>query len=71
MLVTDPRIDWASRADGKEHTLTRGTHYSREPRLVQRAAWMWGSRNGLRAVTRISADGASIVVMFVPLTGKV
>jgi hypothetical protein len=70
-LSLDPQIDWASRADGRMHTLVKGEHFERSARLVQQAARMWAHRRGYRAVTRISADDRMIVVTFVPRAGRV
>lgn len=68
-LDSDPLIDWASRADGEEHTLTRGTHYSRPAYKVQHAATMWARRRGLRALTTSTDD--TITIRFVTDQGKV
>lgn len=68
-LDSDPQIDWRARADGKPHELVRGTHYTRTPDKVRRAASMWALRNGLRALTEIRTG--VIVVRFVPRDGKV
>lgn len=67
----DPQIDWSARADGRPHTLIKGTHYTRDARKVRRAASAWAARNCLRAVTRISADGGELTVTFVARRGKV
>lgn len=68
-LRADPQIDWRARADGRNHVLKHGEHYTREAALVRRAAAMWALRNGMRAVTKASED--SITVRFVPNGGKV
>lgn len=68
-LDPDPLIDWASRADGEEHVLVRGTHYSRPAYKVQHAATMWGRRRGLRALTTSTPD--SVTIRFVASQGKV
>jgi hypothetical protein len=70
-LSLDPQIDWTSRADGEMHTLVKGEHFERSPRLVQQAARMWAHRRGYRAVTRISNDDRVIVVTFVKRVGRV
>ncbi len=68
-LDSDPVVDWRARADGNQHTLVKGTHYTRDEAKVRRAASMWGLRNGLRALTEIG-DG-KITIRFVPREGKV
>lgn len=64
-------IDWDRRADGKEHRLVYGEHFTREPAKVRRAANMWALRHELRCLTDISEDGSEIIVKFVKRTGKV
>ena len=70
-LDSDPVIDWRTRADGKEHVLVAGTHYTRTPDKVRRAASMWGLRHDLRALTEIDTAKGTISVKFVPRSGKV
>jgi hypothetical protein len=67
----EPQIDWESRADGEPHLLLLDTHYSRDVRLVRRAAGMWALRHGFRCLTDISADPSGLIVRFLPKTGKV
>jgi hypothetical protein len=68
-LNSDPVVDWRARADGAEHTLVKGKHYTRDETLVRRAAHMWGLRHDLRALTEIGDD--EITIRFVPREGKV
>lgn len=70
-LDSDPMIDWDRRADGNDHTLVEGTHFTRDVTKVRRAANMWALRNDLRCLSEISADRRKITVRFVKRTGKV
>jgi hypothetical protein len=63
-LLADPFIDWQSRADGRVHTLTKGTHYDRDPRLVRKAAAMWAHRHQFRCLSRHT--DTTVTVRLVP-----
>jgi hypothetical protein len=63
-LESDPLIDWARMTDGQTHQLTRGRHFSRDWRLVRKAAGMWAHRHGYRCLTE--TDGETLSVRFQP-----
>ena len=63
-IDSDPFIDWPSRANGKPHRLTQGTHFDRDPRLVRKSAGMWALRHGYRCLSDM--DETSVTVKFVP-----
>lgn len=68
-ISADPLVDWERRADGRTHTLRSGTHYTRDPKLVRKAAGMWAHRHGYRCLSRHT--DTTVTVRFVPKTEKV
>lgn len=68
-LLADPFIEWQKRADGKTHTLVRGEHYTRDPKLVRKAAAMWAHRHGFRCLSRHT--DTQVMVRLVPKQGRV
>lgn len=65
-LDADPLIDWARMTDERPHVLVGGEHFSRDWRLVRKAAGMWAHRHGFRCLTEYDTDGATLSVQFVP-----
>ena len=65
-LESDPLIDWARMTDERPHVLVRGTHFTRDWRLVRKAAGMWAHRHGYRCLTEYDAEGATLTARFVP-----
>jgi hypothetical protein len=64
-IGSDPLIDWARMTDGGSHELRSGTHFSRDWRLVRKAAGMWAVRHGYRCLTEF--DGSeTLTVKFQP-----
>lgn len=63
-LESDPLIDWARMTDDRPHALVSGEHFSRDWRLVRKAAGMWAHRHGYRCLTEY--DGEMLSVKFVP-----
>lgn len=68
-LESDPLIDWARMTNGQPHVLVSGEHFSRDWKLVRKAAGMWAHRHGYRCLTEYSdngAGGATLSVRFQP-----
>jgi hypothetical protein len=65
-LESDPLIDWARLTDEQPHALVAGTHFSRNWKLVRKAAGMWAHRHGYRCLTDYDAGSATLSVRFVP-----
>lgn len=65
MEARDPWIDWAKMTDERSHELSHGTHFSRNWKLVRKAAGMWAHRHGYRCETEYDGS-ATLTVRFLP-----
>ena len=65
-LDSDALIDWARMTDGRSHGLVAGTHYTRDWKLVRKAAGMWAHRHGFRCLTEYDPGSETLSVQFVP-----
>jgi len=63
---SDPLIDWARMTDDQPHALVRGTHFSRDWKLVRKAAGMWAQRHAKRCLTEYDPDSETLSVRFQP-----